>query len=235
MMPSTAYIMLKILEGVPNYSAQGAQMPELAVAMKTGTTAYASNAWPDHAASDIWIAATTKSITTAIWSGYDVPQEEFVYDNSSTRHEVVKSIIRTFSQGRDSSEWSNPGDVVSYGSGLSSQHTPTKVYTEPDYNLAKIETNDGAYTNTVKSMLSIKDLKIEPEKEIKIDDLQKKLDEVSKWHSNLSSQDNNLYQLMMSGQEIKKPTLSNDVYDNRENREGGTTNNANNSATRQSN
>lgn len=235
MMPSTAYIMLKILEGVPNYSEQGAQMPELSVAMKTGTTAYASNTWPDHAASDIWIAATTKSITTAIWSGYDVPQEEFVYDNSSTRREVVKSIIRTFSQGRDSSEWSNPGNVVSYGSGISSQHTPTKVYTEPDYSLAKIETNDGTYSNTIKSMLSVKDLKIAPEKEIKLDELQKKLDEASKWHQTLTGQDKSLYDLMLSGQEIKKPKLSNDVYDNRENREGGASTNANNNTTRSQN
>ena len=109
------------------------------------------------------------------------------------------------------------------------------MYTEPDYNLAKIETNDSTYANTIKSMLSVKDLKIAPEKEIKLDDLQKKLDEASKWHQTLTGQDKSLYDLMLSGQEIKKPKLSNDVYDNRENREGGTSNNANNNTTRSQN
>ena len=56
-------------------------------------------------------------------------------------------------------------------------------------------------------MLSVKDLKIAPEKEIKLDELQKKLDEASKWRQTLTGQDKSLYDLMLSGQEIKNRVI----------------------------
>ena len=216
MLPSTAYIILKILEGVPPFSAQGAEMPELSVAMKTGTVGYSGAGWPDHAASDVWIAATTKSITTAIWSGYDVPQENLVWDNASTRHSVVKSVVRTFSAGKDNSEWANPGNVNVSGSGIKAHYSPTTVYREPDYSLAKLPIESSGSRTLVKSILDDKELTIKPEKEIDEKELQEELKKASDWHTEFSGDDRKLYEAIASDKDVETTqSIPADTYDNK--------------------
>lgn len=212
MLPSTAYILLKILEGVPKYSAQGAEIPEMAVAMKTGTVAYAK--WmPDHAASDVWIAATTKSITTAIWSGYDIPEENHVWDNADTRHALVKQIMRTFTSGRDTSEWSIPENVVQNGSGLSAQYYPTVTYQEPDYSLKSLYLSNNEHT--FDSLYGDSKLKLKPYDKTRVDTKMKEYNEAVKWKEELSDDDKKVYNQMITGSVGSSNTvIPDDVYVN---------------------
>lgn len=115
--PSTSYILLKMLEGTTRgMSADGSGIPEFSGhAVKTGTVGYSDELnVPDRAATDVWVVGTTKSITVAIWSGYDEPYQEghYVLDNDRLRKDTYKSIMRYFSQNTDTSAWQKPEGVL---------------------------------------------------------------------------------------------------------------------------
>lgn len=128
MSPSTAYQLLSMLKTTMERdgSAKSAAIPELkGYSTKTGTVAYdanaviyadeehtkavgyAGNVIPGLAASDSWLAGTTKSASVAVWTGYD---DQSVYghwinEQTTTRSDIYTAVMKHFNQGKDSSDW----------------------------------------------------------------------------------------------------------------------------------
>ena len=135
MSPSTAYTLLSMLKTVGDSDGTGrfSAIREYAgYALKTGTVAYDDNApiysdethseylgtagqlVPNLAASDTWVAGTTKSASVAMWDGFDDPS---VYGNWINEHflkrtELFKSVMRHFNEGKDTSDWSYTSEKV---------------------------------------------------------------------------------------------------------------------------
>ena len=129
MSPSTAYTLLSMLKtvGEPDGTGRFSAIPEYrGYALKTGTVAYDDNApiysdeshseylgtagrlVPNLAASDTWVAGTTKSVSVAMWDGYDDPSiyGNWINENFLRRTELFKSVMRHFNEGKDTSDWS---------------------------------------------------------------------------------------------------------------------------------
>ena len=135
MSPSTAYTLLSMLKTVGDADGTGrfsAIREYSGYALKTGTVAYDDNApiysdeshskylgtasqiAPNLAASDTWVAGTTKSASVAMWDGFDDPS---VYGNWIDEHflrrtELFKSVMRHFNEGKDTSDWSYTSEKV---------------------------------------------------------------------------------------------------------------------------
>lgn len=130
---STAYILLKILEGVTKSggSALKADIPEYqGYATKTGTVGYDGNDGiprPDLVASDVWIGGTTKNYAIVVWSGYDSPnlQGHWVEESNNAKYAIYNALTRYFNNGRDVSDWNQPSTVSGSGGDV---YTPTATY-----------------------------------------------------------------------------------------------------------
>ena len=135
MSPSTAYQLLSMLKTTMERdgSAKSAAIPELkGYSTKTGTVAYdanaviyadeehskavgyAGNVIPGLAASDSWLAGTTKSASVAVWTGYD---DQSVYghwinEQTTTRSDIYTAVMKHFNQGKDSSDWTPTNQKV---------------------------------------------------------------------------------------------------------------------------
>lgn len=135
MSPSTAYQLLSMLKTTMERdgSAKSAAIPELkGYSTKTGTVAYdanaviyadeehtkavgyAGNVIPGLAASDSWLAGTTKSASVAVWTGYD---DQSVYghwinEQTTTRSDIYTAVMKHFNQGKDSSDWTQTSQKV---------------------------------------------------------------------------------------------------------------------------
>ena len=135
MSPATDYTLLSMLKtvGDPDGTGRFSAIREYSgYALKTGTVAYDDNApiysdeshseylgtasqiVPDLAASDTWVAGTTKSASVAMWDGFDDPS---VYGNWINEHflrrtELFKSVMRHFNEGKDTSDWSYTSEKV---------------------------------------------------------------------------------------------------------------------------
>lgn len=135
MSPATAYTLLSMLKtvGDPDGTGRFSAIREYSgYALKTGTVAYDDNApiysdethseylgtasqiVPNLAASDTWVAGTTKSASVAMWDGFDDPS---VYGNWINEHfvrrtELFKSVMRHFNEGKDTSDWSYTSEKV---------------------------------------------------------------------------------------------------------------------------
>lgn len=128
MRASTAYVMTSILEGV--FSSRGtapdAKINGVAMAGKTGTNAYPDGLYPN-SAMDLWTIGYTKSVSAALWYGYDQPMK---YGNQmnelqgdSNKDRLFKAIMEYMNKGKDTSEWKKPSTVTLLGgSGLSAQY-----------------------------------------------------------------------------------------------------------------
>lgn len=131
MRASTAYIMTAMLKGVisDKGTMKAEQISGITAAGKSGTNGYPSNVnVPANAAMDIWKAAYTKSISLAFWSGYDNPLQANSYispswEFGSSSAALYKAIMSHISQGKDSSDWSQPSTVTKLnGSGLDANY-----------------------------------------------------------------------------------------------------------------
>ena len=77
---------------------------------------------------DTWKAAYTKSISLAFWSGYDNPMQANSYisptwEFGSASAALYKAIMSHMSQGKDSSDWSQPSTVTKLdGDGLDANY-----------------------------------------------------------------------------------------------------------------
>lgn len=208
MKESTAYILLKILEGTmqDNFSAPKAKINEFkGHSAKSGTVAYDqtdTSVWrPDTAASDAWLAGTTKSISLAIWTGYDSPNKpgNWVLEEQNARSDIYKQIMKHFNKGKDTSEWVKPKSVYQEGIGMNADFSPIDInYKEFEMPIIENSNYNNIYENLSKNNLNdIKDsnqkTKIAP-KNYKIEDWKKDLKNkdkeiLNKWEMNESIPD----------------------------------------------
>ena len=133
---STAYILLKILEGVTKQggSALNASIPEYAgYATKTGTVGYANDGTyrPDYASSDGWIGGTTKSYSIVVWTGYDSPNVagHWLDESNNAKYSIYTTLMKSFNNGKDTSDWSMPSGVTGNGEILTPSETHDAVLT----------------------------------------------------------------------------------------------------------
>ena len=132
MKASTAYILAKMMEGVPQDggSAVSAKIPEYkGYFVKTGTVAYDDSDGiprPDLSASDSWMSGATKNTAVSIWTGYDSPNEpdHWINADQTTRSDIFVAVMKAFNDGKDTSDFAKPDTVHEIGSGLSADYTP---------------------------------------------------------------------------------------------------------------
>lgn len=132
MKASTAYILAKMMEGVPQDggSALSAKIPEYkGYFVKTGTVAYDDSDGiprPDLSASDSWMSGATKNTAVSIWTGYDSPNEpdHWINADQTTRSDIFVAVMKAFNEGKDTSDFAKPDTVQEIGSGLSADYIP---------------------------------------------------------------------------------------------------------------
>lgn len=123
MRASTAYVMTKMLEGVFSQkgTAPDAAINGVAMAGKTGTNGYPDDSIYAGDTMDLWTIGYTKSISMALWYGFDTPMQpgsqlnEYVGD--SNKDKLYKDIMTYMNKNRDVSEWTKPNTVQQLGSG----------------------------------------------------------------------------------------------------------------------
>lgn len=137
MRESTAFIMTEMLKGVPSEKGTmpEGKIPGVTHAVKTGTVGYPIEAnVPAMAAMDIWAVGYTKSLSIAVWQGYDTPMEPGHYMSQyyslNVGHLLYKTLMETLSQGRDNSDWAKP-DTVRKGGGEGLDATYAPIDTPP--------------------------------------------------------------------------------------------------------
>lgn len=141
MSKATAYVMTSMLKGVINDSAgtlHAGKVSGIHMAAKTGTVAYPyGSKVPDDSAMDFWTCGYTKSLSIALWEGYDHPMKKnsFLWDMNSIklRGRLWRYLVTRITKGRDNSDWSRPKGVAGYGTNLSVEHT---TYIKTLHNLA---------------------------------------------------------------------------------------------------
>ena len=147
MKASTAYVLAKMLEGVPqdDGSAASAKIPEYkGYFVKTGTVAYDESDGvprPNMSASDSWMSGGTKNTAVSVWTGYDSPNEpdHWISADQTTRSDIFVAIMKAFNEGKDTSDFAKPDTVREIGSGLSADQIPLdktsiKTITFPELN-----------------------------------------------------------------------------------------------------
>ena len=219
MKQSTAYILLKMMEGVPyeNKDAKEAKIKEFkGHAMKTGSVAYDDQMQanlPDFAAKDGWVGGTTKDISVTLWTGYDSPNEPGHYltkNNTKQRQSLYADIMKKFGKMGRTSDWSKPKTVYSSGSGIKSDHSPLDKkddeFSKPsipdlsskNYNdfISKFNKNNGD-----KVIDSKEGMKKAP-----------KNYKEEKWKDDLSKKDKKIYERWQNDDQYNESDLSDDVY-----------------------
>lgn len=129
---STAFEITSMLKGVP--SPKGTLTNSSLVdkgiyaGAKTGTVAYDPSLNMGSLASDVWTIAYTKSVSMAIWEGYDIPNENGINETNifNARQDMYKDLMTYFAQGKDNSDWKQPSTIKKLsGDGLDAQYVPT--------------------------------------------------------------------------------------------------------------
>lgn len=120
MLPSTAYIITDMLKSVltTNGTLPKGKIDGINQAAKTGTVAYSYEAdVPNTAAMDIWTVGYTKSISIALWQGYDKPLEPNSYITedfalgTAGKPNLYRELMSRFSKGLDNSDWEEPANI----------------------------------------------------------------------------------------------------------------------------
>ena len=117
---ATSYIMNKTLQHVYQDKngtlRQGYTKALKNLAAKTGTVAYPDNAnVPEDSAMDFWTCSYSKSISVALWEGFDHPMRKnsFLWDNQTIklRAKMWRHLMPKIVKGRDTSDWKRPSGV----------------------------------------------------------------------------------------------------------------------------
>lgn len=167
--PSTAFTLTSVLLGVP--SPKGT-MPNsdltsegIYAGVKTGTVAYDPALNMGNVASDIWTVAYTKSVSMAIWEGYDIPNEQGIDEIAlyNARQEMYKDLMRYFTKGKDNTNWTKPDTVKKIsGEGLDAHYVPTdEVRKDTTKNISKSQPEVLEDYSNLKSKDSSKVTKVE--------------------------------------------------------------------------
>lgn len=139
LLQDTAYRITDILQSVvsPGGMFEQGHIPDLEVAVKTGTVAYPENNDVDHdnEAMDMWMAAYTKTRAVAIWQGYDEPFEEGgqlnerdLYDKKA---ELFKNIMTHIATEEDYTPWQAPDTVYTKENGALASNATLNVLDKP--------------------------------------------------------------------------------------------------------
>lgn len=148
MRPSTAFVMTSILQGVFSNrgTAADAKVNGVAMAGKTGTNAYPDGLYAN-SAMDLWTIGYTKSISAALWYGYDHPMEPGNQMNElqgdSNKDRLFKAIMAYMNKDKDVSDWKKPDTVTSLGgTGLSANYVANDHPKDEDTkSLSKVNTS----------------------------------------------------------------------------------------------
>lgn len=197
MKESTAYVLNSMLKTTtnPNMSAQKGAIPEFAgLITKTGTTNYdASLGFVGDVAPDSWIAGSTKSISVAIWTGYDSPNEvgHWIRVDETMKYDLYKTIMRHYNEGKYTSEWSQPSTVAKVGNGL---YKPTDTNTNAIANPSLINVIDMKQTLD-NSKHNLKKVDVQQEH---TDSGVPKDYKVGEWNKTLNDEDKSIYSFYMN-------------------------------------
>ncbi|KKI91865.1 penicillin-binding protein [Bacillus sp. SA1-12] len=133
----TAYMVTDMLRTVvDNGTGKTANIPQLDVAGKTGTTNFdgetrAQFGYPLKATNDSWFAGYTPQYTMAVWTGYakNGPGNYMLGDTTKISHLIFKAMMQKF--GTDTSSFQQPNSVYRvnnelYIKGVGSKDVPPK-------------------------------------------------------------------------------------------------------------
>src|SRR5699024_2911540 len=128
MADSTAYMITDVLKtALTEGTGQRANIPDLPMAAKTGTT----NLKDQEGSPDSWLTGYTTNYTMSIWTGYDGPKLTMVGNEKKVPHEFLKNTMQKISEDVDTPDFEQPDSVVEVGvekgsnpAALPSDYTP---------------------------------------------------------------------------------------------------------------
>ncbi len=122
MEPSTAYLITKMLNpDVPGAFTSGADVPELDMAIKTGTSNWPSNPYgiTPGAARDRWVVGYSPDVSLAVWYAYDTEHETQGYEFYSLPQQpiyifraLMKTTVGLDNENLTDGEFEQPSNVV---------------------------------------------------------------------------------------------------------------------------
>ncbi|MBM7692608.1 penicillin-binding protein 1A [Peribacillus deserti] len=122
MKESTAFMVTDMLKSVVKSSygtGSYANVPELHVAGKTGTTNYTEDErqkWniPETAVPDAWFAGYTTNYTAAVWTGYGNKKDYIPVENEYQKisQKMFRELMRYVSQDKETPDFKQPKSVV---------------------------------------------------------------------------------------------------------------------------
>lgn len=216
---STAYILLKMMQGVPyeNKDAKSAKISKFkGHAIKTGSVAYDDQMQanlPDFAAKDGWIGGTTKDTSVVLWTGYDSPNKPGHYlskKNTNQRQKLYADVMKKLGSSGDTSNWSKPSTVAQSGSGIKADYSPLDTKEDelspPEIGKLKSSSINDFITmfnnnNGYQVKGSTKDRKSAPKKYKK-----------GEWEKELSKKDKKIYDRWKEDNQYGVHDLPDDVY-----------------------
>lgn len=140
MKDSTAYMITDILKGVPQIYATHASISGLYHAGKSGTTNYTDEQKNvvlggkklDNIAPDSWYVGYTKHYVVSSWVGYDMPNQQGNYlDSTMTTYaqRIYKNMMSYLMKGVQNINWERPSSVELYNGELYVAGSVKKVET----------------------------------------------------------------------------------------------------------
>lgn len=202
--PATAYQLLTMLKTTMDRdgSAKTAAIPELkGYSTKTGTVAYDDNApiysdeshqtlignasqvVPNLAASDSWLAGTTKSASVAVWTGYDDQSiyGHWINEQTTTRSDIYTAVMRHFNEGKDSSDWIPTSQKVDLKVSESDKSNSIMNINDLD-KLKRLTSNDLTIQDVIKNTIFADKSQKEFAKNYESNKLEKKYQDVKKYY-----------------------------------------------------
>lgn len=117
MKTSTAFMMTDMMKDViqTNATAPEAIIPGLHQAGKSGLVGYsADSGMPDRAISDAWFTGYTKKYSLSVWTGYDIPGQNYIdWDDQGLPEEVYKEVMQYAMANQPNDDWTAPDTVTS--------------------------------------------------------------------------------------------------------------------------
>src|SRR5699024_3240941 len=102
---STAYMITDVLKtALTEGTGQRANIPDLPMAAKTGTT----NLKDQEGSPDSWLTGYTTNYTMSIWTGYDGPKLTMVGDEKKVPHDFLKNTMQKISEDVDTPDFEQP-------------------------------------------------------------------------------------------------------------------------------
>jgi penicillin-binding protein 1A len=122
MRQSTAFLMTSMLKGVisDEGTAPEAEVAGLHQAGKSGLVGYAAEeGMPERAIKDAWMNGYTKQYAISIWTGYGVPQKDYLtWEEQSIPAIVYSEVMGELMANQPNEDWQKPDTVKDLGDGF---------------------------------------------------------------------------------------------------------------------